>query len=192
MHFNKLGLRVLGIAESFAQLDKYSTLAGVVMRGDMVIDGICLSKNLVGGNNSTSSILRLYRALARNDINILMLSGCIISYYNIVDIDLLASKADRPVICLTYKESEGIEDTIRFKFPLDKKKIELYRKLGGRKKIALRTGKNVLVRLSRISEKDALRILNQFTLQGSIPEPVRVAKLIAKSVRRYYPKDAMD
>ncbi len=185
LHVNKKGLRALGVAESFLQGERYSTLAGVVMRADLVIDGISLTRNTIGGNDSTSSILRLYKSFYRNDINIIILSGCIISYYNIVDVDTLSFRTGRPVICLTYRESKGIEDTLRYRFPDDKKKLELYRKLGERKRLDLETGKNLFVRLSGIDERDALRILNLFTLQGSFPEPVRVAKLLASSARKY-------
>jgi endonuclease V-like protein UPF0215 family len=188
VHTNKPGLRALGIAESFSQGNRYSVISGVVMRADLVIDGVSLGRITVGGNDSTDSIFRLYRSFSRNDINLIMLSGCILGYYNIVDLDLLSEKVKRPVICLTYKESKGIEDTIRLKFPEDRIKIQLYKKLGDRKVLKLETGKRILVRVSGINERNTLSLLNRFTLQGSIPEPVRVAKLIARSVRKHFVK----
>ncbi len=45
----------------------------------------------------------------------------------------------------------------------------------------LHTGYRVFARLSGISETDAGRVLDSFTLQGGVPEPVRVAKLLARA-----------
>ena len=58
----------------------------------------------------------MHRRLGRRDVNVIMLSGCIISHYNIVDIDGVSKQTGRPVICLTYRESAGIEDSIRHQF----------------------------------------------------------------------------
>ena len=125
----------------------------------------------------------MYRALKRQDVNVIMLSGCIVSGYNIVDVDEAARKTGRPVICLTYHESAGIEDAIRSHFPEPAEKIERYRKLGERLRVRLSTGQSVFARLSAVSEEDALRVIESFTLQGGVPEPVRVARLLAHARR---------
>ena len=39
-HAEKRGIRALGIAESFRKTSAYSTLAGIVMRRDLEIDGM--------------------------------------------------------------------------------------------------------------------------------------------------------
>ncbi|MGH9910516.1 MAG: DUF99 family protein, partial [Nitrososphaerales archaeon] len=40
LHIEKKAIRALGIAESFVKSQNQSVLAGVVMRSDMIIDGI--------------------------------------------------------------------------------------------------------------------------------------------------------
>jgi endonuclease V-like protein UPF0215 family len=112
-----------------------------------------------------------------------MVSGCIISYYNIVDVDAVAKKTGRPVICLTYRESAGIEEAIRKRFEDPEGKLVRYRALRERTRVVLRTGQTVYARLASISQKDALRVTESFTLQGGVPEPVRLAKLLAHGVR---------
>jgi endonuclease V-like protein UPF0215 family len=47
--------------------------------------------------------------------------------------------------------------------------------------LLLRTGFRVYARLASISEKEAGDVLDSFTLQGGLPEPVRVAKLLARA-----------
>lgn len=182
IHVNKKGTRALGVAESFRQPQRRSLLAGVVMRGDFVVDGVAFGRTSVGGDDATSAVAALYRRLRRNDVNLLMVSGAILSLYNIIDVDALARKTRLPVICLTYKETHGIEDSIIRHFPERKeKKLEAYGRLGKRERLRLSSGFTVYARTSGLAEKDALALVNMFTLQGSLPEPVRVAKLLARA-----------
>ena len=102
--------------------------------------------------------------------------------YNIVDVDAVSKKTRLPVICLTYNESRGIEGAIRRHFSDSGKKLANYRGLGDRRPVKLRSGYRVYVRESGISDREAEEVLNVFTLQGAIPEPVRVAKLLARAV----------
>ncbi len=182
LHLNKPGIRALGVAESFKEGDLRSRLAGVVMRSDLVIDGFVLGTATVGGDDATSGVVKMFKALRRNDVNLLMLSGCIISMYNIVDVDAVSRKTELPVICLTYNESRGIERAIRHHFTDSGKKLASYRSLGGRRPVKLSSGYRVYVRASAMTDREAEEALNVFTLQGAIPEPVRVAKLLARAV----------
>jgi hypothetical protein len=85
-------------------------------------------------------------------------------------------------MCLTYKETAGIEDAIVRHFPgRAQKKLEAYRKLGERVRIRLKSGHSVFARLGGISPRDATSVLESFTFQGSVPEPVRVARLLARA-----------
>jgi len=184
LHLNKPGIRALGIAESFRQKERWSILAGVVMRSDFVVDGVAIGRTSVGGNDATAAIASLLRRLRRNDVNLLMVSGAILSLYNIVDVDLLSSKTRLPVVCLTYKETAGIEDSIRRHFPIDADaKLLAYRALGTRVPVRLSTGHTVYVRAAGMEAGETRKVLDSFTLQGSIPEPVRVAKLFARASR---------
>ncbi len=170
------------MAESFRPSQRWSVLAGVVMRGDLVVDGLGVGRASVGGDDATSSIASLYRKFRRNDVNLLMVSGCILSLYNFIDVDELARRTKLPVVCLTYKETSGIEGAIRRHFPDGaEEKLAAYRKLGERKRMPLRSGHAVFARTSGVSDKDALAVVDMFTLQGSVPEPVRVARLLARA-----------
>ena len=184
LHLNKPGIRALGVAESFRQGQKRSVLAGVVMRSDFVIDGVALGRTAVGGDDATSSIASLFRSFHRNDVNLIMVSGAILSLYNIVDVDSLAKRTKLPVVCLTYKETAGIEGSIRRHFPdTAEKKLEAYRRLGRRTGVRLSTGHRVYIRASGMDDDAVKKVLDAFILQGSVPEPVRVAKLLARAAQ---------
>ena len=185
-HAEKRGFRVFGVAESFNKSCWSSTIAGIVMRRDLIVDGIVFGTVTIGGNDSTQNILSMVRSLKRDDVNCIMLDGLIISMYNIIDGEEIREKTGVPVLAITFKESEGLEGTIQRHFPNDSKlKLEQYHKLGQRDKILLKTGKFIFARYWGLSSNEASTILNSLTLQGSIPEPIRIAKLAARaSIRR--------
>lgn len=185
LHLNKPGIRALGVAESFKIGQKRSLLAGVVMRSDLVVDGFALGHTKVGGDDATSSIVSLYRRLRRNDVNLILVSGAILSFYNIVDVDELSRRTSLPAVCLTYKETSGIEGSIKRRFPDDyKTKLAAYSKLGKRTRVRLSSGHDVFVRTASMDAASTKKVLDAFTLQGSVPEPVRVARLLARAQLR--------
>ncbi len=188
LHLEKKAIRTLGIAESFSQKDKLSTLAGVVMRSDLVMDGIALGTLHVGGSDATDAILGLFRKLKRNDINAMMIAGSVLSLYNVVDIELLNKKLKIPVVAVSFSKSKADLErniTSRFESKIAEEKIRLLRKLGSATKIKLSTGFEVFVRCAGISDTESKRLLDRFTLQGAAAEPVRVAKLLARSVSAF-------
>jgi endonuclease V-like protein UPF0215 family len=192
-HPEKKGIRVFGVAESFRASGTKSTIAGVVMRRDLIIDGIILNNTTIKGNDSTENILCMFKSLKRGDINCIMLDGLIISMYNIIDGKLIQSETGLPVIAITFEDSAGLETNIRYHFPDNPEpKLEQYAKLGKRDQVLLKTGKFLFIRYWGLTLKHAIAILNSFTLQGSIPEPIRVAKLVARSTHILYKKMKSD
>ena len=181
IHPEKKGIRVLGIAESFKRYAKKSILAGVVMRRDLIIDGMAYGSATVEGDDATNSIISMHNLLARNDINCIILDGLIISMYNIIDGEHVARETGLPVIAITFEDSKGLEDSIKHHFNDWQDKLVQYQSLGRRERVTLKTGKNLFIRCWRVNHRRAVAILNSFTLQGSIPEPIRVAKLAARS-----------
>ncbi|HZC49984.1 MAG TPA: DUF99 family protein [Nitrososphaeraceae archaeon] len=183
-HPEKRGIRIFGIAESFKKSNSTSTLGGVVMRRDLIVDGIVFGSATLKGDDSTKNIYGMFRSLQRDDINCIMLDGLIISLYNIIDGEKLNNITGLPIIAITFEDSRGLEEHIKHHF-LEKSemKLEQYLKLGNRDQVRLRTDKSLYIRYWGLSLKGALNTLNAFTLQGSIPEPIRVAKLLARAHR---------
>ena len=183
MRLEKRGIRALGVSESFKKdLGRKSVLAGVVIRGDMVVDGFVFGAATLEGDDATDAVLDMFRRLNRNDVNVIILSGAVISLYNIIDVDKVGEETKTPVICVTFEESEGLEPTIKRHFPQDwTRKVEAYRKLGGRETVKLKTGYPIYVRTYGLDSNQAKKTLDKFTLQGAIPEPIRLARIMAKA-----------
>jgi endonuclease V-like protein UPF0215 family len=189
LHVHKKAVRALGIAESFLKgVGKRSVLAGVVMRTDMIADGFVCSTATVGGMDATEKMIEMYVNLEREDVNLLMLNGCVISWYNVVDLHKIVDVVKLPLLCVTYNESEGLKKYFVELFPEDwERRVEVYHRNGSRIPIQLNTGYTVYTRFLNMTLAEATGILNKFTLHGTVPEPLRVARLLARSIVKAYP-----
>ncbi len=181
----KKGVRVLGVSESFEKSASRSILAGVIMRGDIRIDGFGVCFPTIGGTDSTTELLSLYSDLKREDIRAWMLGGSVISWFNIIDIITLYEKTNTPVICVSYHPSEGIEKYLLEYFPEDfEERIELLKSSGERVEVQLSTGHSIFLITAGISVARARKLVDKFTIDGRVPEPIRVARTIATGLHR--------
>ncbi len=189
----KQGVRVLGIAESFIKhKEPHGVLAGVVMRGDMHIDGFGFTTTTVGGNDATDKIIELFNTLNRRDIRFILISGCIISWFNVINVHRVAEETERPTICVSYRPSEGIEKYLKEYFPNDWKwRLELIQK-EKRERIFLNNGFDIYIVRAGIEKRDARVLLSKFVKFGRIPEPIRVSRILAHSLLMAIRSSALD
>ena len=188
LRLEKKGLRGLAISESFNPDSTASVLSGVVMRRDFVIDGFVFGRTTLNGDDATDAILSMFERLGRSDISYLLVSGMILSFYNIVDIKRLCKSLKMPVIGVSYRQSGGLEGVLKGRFPsLYKSKLAQYGRLGPREKIQLHTSAEIFIRRDGCSINDATRLLNDMTLQGATPEPIRVSQALSRALLRQLP-----
>ncbi len=177
----KAGVRALGVAESYR--GDVSTLAGVVVRASRVVDGFCFNTCTVGGTDSTDSIASLFSDLAREDIRYLMVSGIAPAWFNIVDLPRLYDLTDTPILSVTFEESAGLEAAIRDAFEGEEadRRLETYRTQPVRRRVTI-GDETVYVRSVGLDTSEATDVVRAFTPEGGRPEPLRVARLAARSV----------
>ncbi len=183
----KKAVRALGIAESFVLSIPRSIFCGVVYRSDGLLESVILDEATVGGDDATDTIIRMFRKLDRSDIHILMIDGCILSWYNILDLDRIYREVNIPVLSLIFENIEGdVEKAILKLFPEDRAryKLELFRKLPDPVRIVLKTGDIIYARAFGIERSSRLLriIISRFLKDGKRPEPIRIAKHIAGAV----------
>ena len=175
LHLEKPGLHGLAISESFSQDSKKSVLSGIVMSTDLVIDGFVFDHSTVGGDDATDVILSMYERLGRPDVSFLLISGLVISLYNIVNVKRISEKIGLPVIGVTY--------AIRHHFPESyESKLAEYSDIGSREKITLHTSHDLYIRNEGCTVLEAKQLLDKITLHGSFPEPLRIAQMLASTL----------
>ena len=188
LHLEKKAIRVFALAESFSETQKFSTMAGVVIRSDLIIDGLSLGKLTVSGSDAARTVLSMFKKLHRNDINAILASGSVLSLYNVLDIEAVHSATKLPVVALSFNRSKSdLAENIRRRFSarIAEKKIHLLQKLGDPFVLTLKSGYHVFVRSAGANEAVCQRLLDKFTIQGAVPEPIRVARLVARSVAEF-------
>jgi len=186
LQLSKPGIRVMGVAESFKPHQKKSTLAAVIQRADFIVDGFVLGEATVEGDDATEALITMWRSLNRTDLNAIIMSGTVLSLYNIVDIDRVGDATSRPVISVTYKGTSRVRQAIIHHFPDTwRQKMKLYEKLGARYPVTLKSGGRVYLRTFGCDAREARTLLNRFTIQGSVPEPIRLARALARAVARF-------
>jgi len=157
-------------------------LAGVVMRSDMIVDGFVFGSAIIHGDDSTSQIISMHQKLRRNDINLLMIGGAVISLFNIINIDEVGRSIGLPVISVTFKKSEGLDEPIKRHFPSGwEDKLKAYEKISNRDEVKLWTGHSVYVRYHGLQLDETKKALDKFLKQGAVPEPIRLAQLLARA-----------
>ena len=155
------------------------------MRADMIVDGFTFSRVEVGGMDATQKIIEMYDALNRHDINIVLLNGCVISWYNVIDLNQVVDAIGLPLVCVTYSDSKGLETFFKENFPEGwQQRTEVYKRNGPRTPITLHTGHTIYARFLNVNKDETSRLLNKFTFHGAVPEPLRITRLLARSIMR--------
>ena len=176
----KAGVRALGVAESYRETT--STLAGVVVRASRVVDGFGFESCTVGGTDATDAVATLAERLDREDVRYLFVAGIAPAWFNVLDLRALAERVDRPVLSVTFEESDGLEPAIREAFDGEQRerRLSTYRAQPERVPVAV-DGDTVYLRAVGIEEDEATEVVRAFTPAGGRPEPVRVARQAARA-----------
>jgi endonuclease V-like protein UPF0215 family len=174
---------VFGLAESGRTGSVHSILAGVVMRADFVIDGLIWDKISIQGTESSDTIVRLIRQLARTDLNGILLRGTIIAGYNIVDLALVHQTFQVPVISVTNEPQENLRSHLIHTFPSTwEPRWEIAQRNGDPQPLALETGATVFLQWKGTERNIVKSVIRRLTRFGGIPEPLRVARLLARAL----------
>lgn len=179
----KSGVRALGIAESYR--GDLSTLAGVVCRASRVVDGFAFGSCTVGGTDATAAIADLYDQLDREDIRYVLIAGIAPAWYNMIDLSAVYDAINRPILSVSFEESNGLEPAIREAFDGEAadQRVESYRALPEREEVTV-GGETVYVRSVGIEGSAAGKVVQAFTPESGRPEPLRVARLAARAADR--------
>ncbi|TYL38534.1 DUF99 domain-containing protein [Natronococcus pandeyae] len=188
----KPGARALGVAESYRDEPGptreacRSTVAGAVVRADRVFNGLEYQRCTVGGTDATTAVCRLVDELGRPDVRYVLLGAVAPAWYNVLDLSAIHDAAERPVIAVTFEESDGLEAGLKDAFSgveLEQR-LETYRALPERRPVSV-NDETVYVRSAGIEPDDGDAVVRAFTPEGGRPEPIRVARQAARAADSY-------
>lgn len=177
----KPGTRALGVADSYRR-EGSSTLAGAVVRPDRAVDGFVFGTCTVGGRDATDAVATLWSRLDRPDVRFVFLSGIAPAWYNLYDLPAIHDATDRPVLSVSFEETEGLEPALRAEFSGDdlEERLAVYDRQPPRRAVDL-DGDTVFVRAVGVDDDRAADLVRGFTAEGGRPEPLRVAREAARA-----------
>jgi hypothetical protein len=178
----KRELRVIGIDDApfdkFDPLQKYVFVVGTVFRGGSFMDGMLSTHVEKDGEDATFRIVEMINNCKfKPQLQALFLGGIAVAGFNVINPITLNKETGIPVIIV-------IRD-----YPDFKKIFSALEKIGMKKKIGIieklpKPSKvnSIYIQNIGISKKDSLKLLNITCTHSNIPEPLRVAHLIASGV----------
>ena len=183
----KKELRILGIDDSpFNKFkDKNVLVVGTVFRGGNYLDGLLSCHVKVDGNDSTKKLSQLIRKSKHlGQLQCVMIDGIALAGFNVIDIHKLNKTTKLPVIVVIRRmpNFKNIENALKkASKKTAAKKLTLMRKAGSVYKVKIKN-KNIYFQTAGFSEKKAADIIKISATHAIIPEPIRIAHIIASGI----------
>ncbi|MEM4834886.1 MAG: DUF99 family protein [Ferroplasma sp.] len=180
----KSGLRILGLDDGPFKRDSdtKTVLVGVLMRVNSYVEGISVRNITVDGIDSTETILSMVYGRFREDIDFIMSNGITFAGFNIMDISTINQATGIPIISITRKkpDMDSMFSALELHFSDYAERIEILKKTSVNE-IGY-DGKKLYINCSGISQNEAIYLIKKTTVMGNIPEPIRIAHLIATAI----------
>ncbi|WP_340819435.1 DUF99 family protein [Methanolobus sp. WCC4] len=177
-------IRILGIDDS-ALISDTITIVGAFFRGGLWLDGVLRSYITKDGMDATDRIIEMVlRSKHSSQIRVIMLDGVTYGGFNPVDIVRLNGETDIPVVVLMrdIPDFEKIESALSF-LSEKEERMDIIKKAGKIHKVITKDELNpVFIQCCGIEPELAARVVKISSTRSNIPEPLRVAHLIATGV----------
>jgi len=154
-------------------------LVGVIFRGGQFLDGLLKTEIDIDGLDATEKIIEKTLKTKHKDLRIIMLDGITFAGFNIVDIKEIYKKTNLPVIVVNRKKPDFEKFISSLKqLSEPKKRLKCVENAGHVYWVKVKN-KKVCFQCSGIEIEDARKIIKETSTMSLIPEPLRVAHLIA-------------
>jgi len=182
----KTQIRLLGIDDSpFTFKEKYCSIIGVVMRGGEYVEGVLKDRVKIDTMDATKKCIEMIKNTRHNkQLKAILIDGVALGGFNIVNIEEVFNETKMPVITITRDKP----DLNKIKNALKKHFSDWDYRYGLIKKGTLHKIKTkhnpIYVKCIGLSIDEAKEIIKLSTIRGVVPEPIRVAHLIASGIKR--------
>jgi endonuclease V-like protein UPF0215 family len=154
-------------------------LIGAIFRGGQFIDGLLKTEVDIDGLDATDKIIEKMLKTKHKDLRIIMLDGITFAGFNIVDIKEIYEKTKLPVIVVNRREPNLKEFvTVLNSMPDSERRIKCVENAGPIYSVNVRN-KRICFQCYGMKKEDAGEVIKESSTMSLIPEPLRVAHLIA-------------
>lgn len=175
--------RVIGFDDApFTRPDGRVPVVGVHMRAGAYVEGVLATDVERDGNDATNRVARCVNGSGLRGVKALLLDGASFAGFNVVDLDGLWQETGVPCLAFTKgtPDLESMRRALR-NVPDPEAKWAL---LSRRKTEVLPTATSpITISYAGMDREQAVRLLALTTVRGLVPEPLRIAHLVASVMR---------
>lgn len=146
------------------------------------LDGIVTSKVRRDGANATERVAQLVEGSPfAEHVQLVMLDGIALAGFNVVDLDALHRRLERPVVVIARRAPDlgAIERALKRRVPGGARKWRLIQAAGPMEAV-----EGLYVQRAGLSLARAGELIRRHRAHGKLPEPLRVAHLVASAFVR--------
>jgi endonuclease V-like protein UPF0215 family len=180
-------IRIVGFDDAafdFGSAGKSVPVVGVIYRGGSFIDGMLRTDVTIDGADATDRLAeRINSTRHRQQLKVIMLDGITLGGFNVVDAKRLHEETSLPVIIVNRKmpDLKAVRKALE-RFPDSDSRWQAIRNAGKIKTYSFKNGKNLYYQSIGLDDEEAEEILALSSTHGFVPEPLRVAHLIATAI----------
>lgn len=182
--YRKPEMRILGVDDS-PLVAREVLVVGAVLRGGGWLDGLLSTRIEKDGLDATEQIGRMIsESRNRGQLRVVMLNGVTFGGFNVVDLERLSRETGLPAIAVMRRrpDMEGIARALTH-LSDPERRYEAMTRAGPVREVRTQwRGSPVYFQCKGIEEEDAARLIVDTAVHSRLPEPLRVAHIIATGV----------
>ena len=178
-------IRVLGVDDGkFIPHTRGNVIVvGIVFRGGSSIDGIMHTEIAIDGLDATDKLAQMIMSSPHcHQLRLVMLNGVTFAGFNLVDIQKLHLVTGLPVLAVTQEKPDldAIHDALKH-LPDTEVRWRIVKNAGELFEVTNR-GAKLYVEFRGLTLEEVKTILELTSTRSSLPEPLRVAHLVASGI----------
>ncbi|MBU7017931.1 MAG: DUF99 family protein [Theionarchaea archaeon] len=176
-------IRILGIDDGSLSGENV-LLVGVVFRGGFWIDGLLSCWIERDGMDATDKIISMIKNTKHEDLRVIMTDGITFAGFNTIDIKKISVETSLGIIPVMRRmpDFDKIKRALR-NFPDNQERWECVEKAGKIHSVSVQGG-HLFFQYAGMEKEEAEKIIELTSMHSLLPEPVRVAHIIATGIVR--------
>ncbi len=179
----KPNIRILGIDDGPFQrgIHTRTPIVGVLMRIDSTIENVLTDYIALDGDETASVIAHFVQQVGQGNVNVILTEGVTFGGFDIIVPEEIYTKTGVPFVSVT--KGKGDLDSMISALEKHGERGKMA-KLKALKPVRKTIGNRIFtLNMSGISEKEAILLVRKLMRVGNVPEPLRIADMIASSLQ---------
>jgi uncharacterized protein len=179
---------VVGLDDGpFVRSARRADLVAVIFSAPNYVEGILRTWVTIDGTDATDRILAVLGDSPFLDgVRAVLLDGIAVGGFNLIDLDRLHERLQRPIVTVTRHAPDfpAIHSALRKYFPRDA--AARWKLVRAHPLFRLSTPEGNPLQVSAVgcTRREAGAIVRRTTVRGHIPEPLRLARLVARALAK--------